>query len=124
MATYQAKGRGRLLDSKTQAVLEKRSKELLGIALLSLGILTAMLLGSYVPDDPSWLSVTDQPASNLLGHIGATIASPLFIIVGWGAWAIAAALLVWGVRFLLHAGTERALPRLIFVPIWIALVSV
>ncbi|MCG6902575.1 MAG: DNA translocase FtsK 4TM domain-containing protein [Rhodobacter sp.] len=124
MATYQARGRGRLLDSKTQAVLERRSKELLGIALFAIGVITTMILGSYVPDDPSWLSVTDQPARNLLGRFGASIASPLFIIVGWGAWAIAMVMLAWGVRFMTHFASEGALARIIFAPIWIALVSV
>ncbi len=124
MATYQAKGRGRLLDSRTQAVLERRGKELLGLGLFLLGVLSVMLLGSYVPDDPSWLSVTDAPAQNLLGHFGASVASPLFIIVGWGAWGFAAVLLIWGARFMFHFGSERAMVRLIFVPIWIALVSV
>ena len=82
MATYQARGRGRLLDSKTQAVLERRGKELLGLLFLVLGAIAVMILGSYMPEDPSWLSVTDEPAMNLLGRFGASIASPLFIIVG------------------------------------------
>jgi len=125
MASYQARGgRGRLLDSKTQAVLEQRTKELLGLGLFVVGVLAVMILGSYVPEDPSWLSVTDEPAMNLLGRFGASIASPLFIIVGWGAWGFAAVALVWGSRFMFHWGGERALSRIIFAPIWIALVSV
>ena len=124
MASYQARSRGRLLDSNTQAVLERRTKELLGIALLVGGVIAAMILGSYVPDDPSWLSVTDEPARNLLGRFGASIASPLFIIVGWGAWGFAAVMLAWGVRFIFHFGEERAIARIIFAPIAIALVSV
>ena len=55
MATYQARGRGRLLDSKTQAVLERRGKELLGLLFLVLGAIAVMILGSYMPEDPSWL---------------------------------------------------------------------
>ena len=124
MATYQARGRGRLLDSKTQAVLERRSKELLGIALFAMGAIAAMILASYVPDDPSWLSVTDEPARNLLGRFGASIASPMFIIVGWGAWGFALVMLTWGLRFMTHVGSDSALARVIFAPIWIALVSV
>jgi len=124
MATYQAKGRGRLLDSKTQAVLEQRGKELLGAGLFVLGIIVTMILASYVPDDPSWLSITDEPARNMLGHFGASIASPLFIIAGWGAWGFAIVPLAWGLRFMLHQGSDRALVRVIFAPIWIALVSV
>ena len=124
MASYQAGGRGRLLDSNTQAVLERRGQELLGLLMFAAGILAVMMLGSYVPDDPSWLSETDEPALNLLGRVGAAIASPVFIIVGWGAWGFALVLLAWGARFMFHSGTENAISRLVFVPIWIALVSV
>ncbi len=38
MASYQVRQRERLLDSKTQAVIERRTKELLGLALLGLGV--------------------------------------------------------------------------------------
>ena len=71
MATYQARGRGRLLDSKTQAILERRGRELVGLLFFVLGLIAVMMLGSYVPEDPSWLSVTDEPAVNLLGRFGA-----------------------------------------------------
>ena len=124
MASYSAKQRDPLLDSKLQAAIERRSTELIGIGMGVLGILVAMLLASYSPSDPSWLSASDQPVQNWLGRIGASIASPLFVIVGWGAWAIALVLLVWGVRFASHNGTERLFGRLIFAPIAIALLSV
>ncbi len=124
MASYQVRQRERLFDSKTQAVLERRGKELLGLGLTAVGLLCAMILFSYVPDDPSWLSATDEPARNLLGRFGASIASPLFIIVGFGAWGFPVVFLAWGARFLLHRGSDRALGRLIFAPIAIALASV
>ena len=124
MASYQVRQRERLFDSKTQAIIERRGKELLGVALLILGLLSAMILGSYVPDDPSWLSATDQPAHNLLGRFGASIASPLFIIVGFGAWGFPLVFFAWGVRFVLHRGSDRAVGRVIFAPIAIAVASV
>ena len=124
MAVYQTQSQGRLLDSGTRAMLEKRGKELLGVALLAFGTACAMILGSYSPDDPSWLSVTDEPAQNLLGRFGAAVASPLIVIIGWAAWGIAAVPLVWGARFVFHAGSERALERIVFAPIAIALAAV
>ncbi|MEM1386546.1 MAG: DNA translocase FtsK 4TM domain-containing protein [Pseudomonadota bacterium] len=124
MASYQVRQRERLLDSKTQAIVERRSKEMLGLALILMGILCALILVSYVPDDPSWLSATTQPAENWLGRFGATIASPMFIIVGYGAWGFVLAFLVWGTRFALHIGSERAAGCAIFAPIAIALGSV
>lgn len=121
---YQAKQRDPFLDSTTTAAIERRGKELLGIGLLALGVLAACILGSYVPDDPSWMSATDEPARNLLGKFGASIASPLFIIIGFGGWGLVALFLAWGLRFTFHYGEERAISRLIFAPIAIALGSI
>jgi S-DNA-T family DNA segregation ATPase FtsK/SpoIIIE len=124
MASYPAKRRDPLLDQKTQAVIERRGKELIGAGLIAAGIAVALMLASYVPDDPSWLAATDAEAQNLLGRFGASIASPLTVIVGFGAWGIAAVCLAWGVRFLLHKGSDRALTRLIFAPIAVALAAI
>ncbi|MEC3861848.1 DNA translocase FtsK 4TM domain-containing protein [Mesobacterium sp. TK19101] len=121
---YQARGRDPLFDSNMQAAIERRGKELIGIALIVLGLMAAAMIASYVPEDPSWLSATDAPVQNWMGRFGASIAAPLYMIVGRGAWAVPVVLLAWGLRFTLHQGEDRALPNLIFSPIWIALVSV
>ena len=76
MASYQARQRDPLLDQGMQAALERRGKELLGALLLGLGLIMALILGSYSPDDPSWLAATDDPARNLLGRFGAAIDTP------------------------------------------------
>ncbi|TCO69633.1 DNA translocase FtsK [Rhodovulum euryhalinum] len=124
MASYQMKRREPLLDSNVQAAIERRGKELLGFTLIGAALVMAAILGSYVPDDPSWLSATDAPAENLLGRFGASIASPLFIIIGWGAWGLAAIPAVWGLRLAGHWGEERALSRLILAPVAVALAAV
>ncbi len=124
MASYSARRRDPLFDSATQATLERRGKELLGFALIALGLAIAALLATYVPEDPSWLTATDAPASNMLGRFGASIASPLYIIAGMGSWGLALVLTVWGARFVLHIGEDRAIGRLIFAPIAIAVASV
>lgn len=121
---FQARQRDPLLDSSMQAAIERRGKELIGIALIGLGLTIAAMLGSYVPEDPSWLSATDEPVQNLLGRFGASIASPLFVIVGFGSWGLAALCMAWGLRFMFHTGEERAISRLIFAPIGIACASV
>ncbi|MGB5066941.1 MAG: DNA translocase FtsK 4TM domain-containing protein, partial [Albidovulum sp.] len=124
MASYQARQRDPLLDQNTQAAIERRGKELLGAVLLMLAALTALMLASYSPDDPSWLASTDEPARNLLGRYGAAIASPLFVIAGYATWGIALVLAAWGLRFMLHIAEDRALGRAIFAPIAIALLAV
>ncbi len=121
---FQARRRDPFLDSDTQAAIEQRGKELFGLALFSVGILVTLMLLSYVPEDPSWLSATDEPAKNWLGRFGASLASPLFVIVGFGAWAIPFVTIVWGLRFLLHRGEDRALSRMMFAPLAVALASV
>ena len=121
---YQTRQRDPLFDRDTQAVLERRGTELLGLVLLCLGVGTALVVGSYSPDDPSWLSATDEPAGNLLGRLGASIASPLFVIVGYASWSIAAIFALWGLRLVTHVGEDRLLGRIIFAPIAVALVSV
>ncbi len=124
MASYQARQRNPLFDRDTQALLERRGSELLGFGLIVLGLLVGMMLVSYSPSDPSWLSATDAPIQNWLGGFGAALASPLMIVAGLGAYGLAAVLLVWGFRFVTHLGTELIVPRVIFAPIAIALTSV
>ena len=121
---YQTRGRDPLLDSNMAEAIEKRGKELIGIVLIVIGLMAAAMIGSYTPDDPNWMVSTDAQVQNWLGRTGASIAAPLFMIVGWGAWGIAAILLVWGARFALHWGQERAVGRLIFAPIAVALGSI
>jgi S-DNA-T family DNA segregation ATPase FtsK/SpoIIIE len=124
MASLNQRSRDPLLDSSMQAAIERRGKELIGLILIVLGLMAALMIGSYTPDDPNWMVSTDAPVQNLMGRFGAAIAAPLFMIVGWGSWAIALILLVWGARLAFHRGTERAVGRLIFAPIAVALLSV
>jgi S-DNA-T family DNA segregation ATPase FtsK/SpoIIIE len=121
---YQTRGRDPLFDSDVQAAIEKRGKELLGLVLIVLGCAAAAMVISYNPEDPSFLSATDAPVQNWMGRMGATIAAPLFMIAGKGSWAIAIVLFAWGLRFAFHRGEDRAMGRLIFAPIAVALCSV
>ncbi|WP_425044407.1 DNA translocase FtsK 4TM domain-containing protein [Primorskyibacter sp. S87] len=124
MASYNTRSRDPLFDSNMQAAIERRGKELIGISLIILGCAAAAMIASYSPDDPNWMVSTDAPVQNWMGRIGASLAAPLFMIVGWGSWAIALVLIAWGLRFALHWGEDRAMGRLIFAPIWIAVVSI
>ena len=120
---YQTRGRDPLLDSSTAQALEKRGKELLGIGLLALACFVAATVFSYHPEDPNWLSASDANVRNWTGRTGASLIAPLVMIAGLGIWAIAAIPGVWGLRFLLHCGGERAIGRLILAPVWIAVLA-
>ena len=123
MASYQARQRDPLLDQNTQAMLEKRGRELLGLGLVLLALIFAALLGSYSPDDPGWMVATEEPAKNMLGRFGAAVSSTLIILIGRGAWTIPLILFAWGTRFVLHRGGDRALARVVFAVIAVALAS-
>ena len=124
MASYQSRGRDPLLDSTTQAAIEKRGRELFGVLLIAVGVLMVIMLGSYTAEDPSWISATDAPVQNWLGRFGASAAAPMIMVVGVGIWALPAILLAWGLRFASHYGEERAAGRLIFAPIAIAMAAI
>ncbi len=121
---YQVRQRDPLLESHMSEAIRKRGKELLGLMMLAVGLTVALLLGSYVPEDPSWLSATNEPVRNLLGKFGASVASPLFVTIGWAGWGIAIVALVWGARFFAHIGDGRFFSRIIFSPIAIAIAAV
>ncbi len=124
MASYQTRQRDPLLDQGMQAMLERRGKELMGLALIALGVAAVLMLWTYAADDPGWMVATDGEARNAMGRIGAAAASTLVIICGLGAWAIPVILFAWGVRFLTHRGEDRAIGRMIFAVIGVAVASV
>ena len=124
MAYNSVRERDPLIDKETQRALERRLTECLGIVMIACATLFSLIVFTYSSTDPGPLSASELPIENLLGKTGAAIASPLILIIGWGSWSIAPILLIWGFRFLFHVGSERAVGRLIFTPIAIALSSV
>ncbi len=121
---YQTRHRNPLLESDVHAAIQKRGAELLGLLLIGFGVLILLMLASYTPDDPSWLSATDAPVHNFLGKSGASIASPMFVTIGWAGWGFVVVAFVWGLRFFLHTGETRFVNRVLFSPIVIAIAAV
>ncbi len=104
MASFQARHREPMVNPETQAVLERKGKELLGILLAVIALCLTLALFSYSPDDPGWMVVSDTPAQNWLGRFGAGLASTLMIILGKGAWTLPLITLAWGLRFITRRG--------------------
>ncbi len=112
-----AKRRNPLMESDTEDALRRRGTELIGLILMALGALGWAMLWTYSPDDPSLFSATDDAPLNALGLIGASIADPMHRALGWAAYGVPVAALVWGLRLVLHAGDNRVLSRAIVTPI-------
>ena len=49
---YQVRSRDPFFASDTQELIERRGREMIGLAFLAVGIALAMLLVSYSPEDP------------------------------------------------------------------------
>ena len=120
---YPTRGRDPLLDASTQAFLERRGVEALGLVILAAGVMFALALASYSPEDSAWIASGGREIANWAGQIGATISAPLIKIMGLGSWGIPIAFVVWGLRLITHLGADRMLMRLIYAPIFWALCS-
>ena len=124
MASYQARQRDPLLDHGTQAMLERRGRELMGLVLVLVALGFTLMLWSYSPEDPGWMVATEEPAQNIFGRFGAALASTLIILIGKGSWTIPVIFAAWGTRFLVHRGGERAVGRVVFAVIAVAFAAV
>lgn len=120
---YPARGRDPLLDTATQAFLEKRGRELLGLLLLAMAGALVLILSSYSAGDRGLMAV-GAPVENIMGRIGALIAMPLVTLLGQGSWIIPFLLVGWGLRLVLHSGVDRLLMRAMYAPVAIAVASV
>ena len=88
-----------------------------------IGVVFALALASYSPEDSAWIASGGREIANWAGQIGATISAPLIKIMGLGSWGIPIAFVAWGLRLITHLGADRMLMRLIYAPIFWALCS-
>jgi S-DNA-T family DNA segregation ATPase FtsK/SpoIIIE len=112
----------RLASPAIREIVGRRLAELSGLMLAMAGIALLVALVTYNPRDPSLNTATSQPATNLAGPVGATLADlllqgfglaavlPGLTMIGW-AWRIASR---HGIGHPLHrvAATLFALPAL------------
>ena len=121
---FQVNQREPIFDNNIKLIIDRRSRELFGLLLIGVSLFLFTLLLTYNADDSSWLSSSSKSPKNLMGQFGASTASLLFMIVGLSSWIIPSLLTAWGLRFLLHIGSNRALGRLVFSPIAVALICI
>ena len=73
---YQVRQRDPLLDQNMQITLARRGREGLGVLMVLFGVLLAVILLTYNPEDPNWLAATDAPPRNWLGVFGTALPDP------------------------------------------------
>src|SRR5918999_4038551 len=83
MATTQTEAR-----VKASAPKNTRRNEIIAILLCALGVLLALCLVSYRPNDPSWNAAGLDETRNLVGTIGANVSAALFQSVGLAAYLL------------------------------------
>src|SRR5690348_9556368 len=100
-----------LLSGTLGAVLQRRLRELGGVALLSLAMILA--LATWSVQDPSLSHATDAHVRNLLGRPGAIAADLLMQLLGLGSLALLLPIAVWGYRLLGHRSLSREKLRVV-----------
>ncbi|HEY0377272.1 MAG TPA: DNA translocase FtsK [Pyrinomonadaceae bacterium] len=83
MATTQTEARAKAVAPKNT-----RRNEIIAILLCAVGVLLALCLVSYRPNDPSWNTAAAGATRNWIGPLGANIAATLFQFVGLAAYLL------------------------------------
>ncbi len=90
------------LSGQLGAILQRRLRELGGIALIAFAMMAALALATWSVDDPSLSHATDSAVHNLLGRPGAIAADLMMQLLGLGSLALLLPIAVWGYRLLGH----------------------
>ncbi|HEX4410408.1 MAG TPA: DNA translocase FtsK 4TM domain-containing protein [Xanthobacteraceae bacterium] len=95
------------LSGQFGGVLQRRLREVGGIALLALAMMAALALATWSVQDPSLSHATDTQVHNLLGSPGAIAADLMMQLFGLGSLALLLPIAVWGYRLLGHRALSR-----------------
>jgi S-DNA-T family DNA segregation ATPase FtsK/SpoIIIE len=90
------------LSGQLGAALQRRMRELGGLALLTLAMTGTLALATWSVRDPSLSHATDARVHNLLGWPGAAVADLMMQLFGLGSLALLLPIAVWGYRLLGH----------------------
>ena len=104
MATARSAGARRLVSPTVKALMNRRSAELIGLALGLLGLAVLVALACYDPRDPSLNTATSRHVSNLAGPVGAVLADLLLQGFGVAGALPGLAMLAWAWRIASRRG--------------------
>ena len=97
---------------KKSTPAHSRRRELLGLALLAVGLLFFFALCSYEPHDPSFNATGHGPVKNWIGPVGAYFADLAHQLLGLGAYCITWIPVAFGVAVLIGRDLRHVLLRL------------
>ena len=103
--------------------LRRRVMELAGMVLVITGVLLFVALVSAGTYDPSFNRVSNAPVLNLLGSVGANIASLLYGGFGLAAFLLVVTPIFWGMHLLHKHPLARPEWRLLLWPLSVALLA-
>jgi DNA segregation ATPase FtsK/SpoIIIE, S-DNA-T family len=102
----------RLASPALKAQMNRRTAELIGLALGLLGLALVVAVVSYDPRDPSLNTATSRQVTNLAGPVGATLADLLLQGLGVAGVLPGVAFLAWAWRIASHRGLGSVAGRL------------
>ena len=115
------------ISDTVKAYLRRRVVEIIALGVLAFGGVMAVILGSYSNTDPSSstvTSITDGNYQNLLGPVGAEIASSLISGLGIvAAWALVLVPIIWGGRMIRHRQPRYFRWRMLALPVALVLLA-
>ena len=94
--------------------LNRRLRELGGIALILLAVALTLALVTWSVQDPSLSHATNKPMRNMLGGPGAVVSDLLMQLFGIAAIAFVLPIAIWGWRLITHRALSREGLRLMF----------
>ncbi len=114
---------GDFLPRTLRLFLRKRLVEAGGLALVSAGLLLAVALLSYAPQDPTLNNATAAAPRNMLGLPGAYMADIILQTTGLAGGVFVLCFLAWGWRIATHQGLPWPLLHLALLPPSVALTA-
>jgi DNA segregation ATPase FtsK/SpoIIIE, S-DNA-T family len=98
---------GAFLPDDLRAALQRRLREICGLALIAAAVLAMASLATWSVKDPSFSYATGAPVHNLLGAHGAVAADLLMQLFGLAAIALVLPIALWGWRLMTHRRLDR-----------------